>query len=130
MTFFKKLSCVSLVVWYLLASLIDANGASIWDFAPDYSQDPFPPYPSLQNADGSNITIENLRGTRLYGWTDCGVTERNAITEAWNDFHTLASQPSVYQDIDWTDQAATDFWGASRGTNVIPDERRTQILRA
>ena len=130
MTFTKKLSYLSLVVWYLLASLIDANGEKIWDFAPDYSQDPFPPYPSLENPDGSNITIENLRGTRLYGWTDCGVNERNAITEAWDDFHTLVSQPGVYQNIDWADQAATDFWGPSRGGHVIPDERKTQILRA
>src|SRR5215472_14675882 len=98
MTFSKKLTCVSLVVWCILASLIDANGESIWNFAPDYSQDPFPPYPPLQNPDGSNITIENLRGTRLYGWTDCGVNERNDITEAWNDFHTLASQPAVCQN--------------------------------
>lgn len=45
----------------------EGTGPSIWDYAPDFSNDPFPPYPPVKNPDDSNITIENLRGTRLYG---------------------------------------------------------------
>lgn len=35
------------------------------DYSPD---DPFPPYPPLTYDNGTNITIQALRGTRLYGW--------------------------------------------------------------
>lgn len=83
----------------------------------------------LKNPDGSNITTENLRGTRLYGWADCQTNEINDITEAWNDFHTLANQDSVYKNIDWSENIARDFWGPSTGPNAIPDSRKTEILR-
>jgi hypothetical protein len=41
---------------------------TVWDYAPDFSKDSFPPYPDLKNPDGSNITVQNLRGVHLFGW--------------------------------------------------------------
>jgi hypothetical protein len=81
------------------------------------------------NSDGSNITIANLRGTHLFGWKGCSKEEANEISTAYNDFYTLAQQQSVYNNIDWTSQAATDFWGPSSGDNVVPDDTRKEIQR-
>lgn len=103
-------------------------GTSIWDFAPDFSNDPFPPYPPVKNPDGSNITIENLRGTRLYGWYGCPSDRVNVIQRAYRDFNTLSSQDGVYRNIDWSAQAATDFWGAAGSPPwKIPDDTRAEI---
>jgi hypothetical protein len=92
---------------------------------PDYSKDKFPPYPSLTNADGSNITIENLRGTRLFGWKGCEVKDTKAIAEAYDDFYKLANPLS--SKIDWVSEVAQDFWGMNEGKNRVPDDRRKQI---
>ena len=92
---------------------------------PDYSRDKFPPYPSLKNADGSNITIENLRGTRLYGWKGCEVDDSKAIAAAFDDFYKLAAPLS--SKIDWAGTIAEDFWGKNAGKNKVPNNRRTQI---
>lgn len=81
------------------------------DFAPDFSNDPFPPYPDIYQADGSNFTAENWRGTRLFGWVGCDKGARNIITETWDDFYKLAQQPSLYKNIDWDSQAAKEIWG-------------------
>jgi hypothetical protein len=53
----------------------------------------------------------------------------NWITEAYNDFYTLAQQPEVYNSIDWTSNAATDFWGPNNPPNVVPDNTRKEIQR-
>jgi hypothetical protein len=99
------------------------------DFGVDYTKDPFPPYPPLTNPDGSNITVENLRGTRLYGWKGCGSPERNDITQAFDDFYTLSQQPEVYNSIGWTGLAARQFFGPEVGRNSIPDKRKKEIQR-
>ena len=92
---------------------------------PDYSKDKVPPYPSLTNANGSNITVENLRGTRLYGWKDCDVDESKAIASAFDDMYKLANP--LASQIDWAGEIAEDFWGKNEGRNKVPDDRRTQI---
>jgi hypothetical protein len=102
---------------------------SVWDFAPDFANDPIQPYPSLKNPDGTNISIENIAGTRLFGWKGCGEIEVDAIKDAWDDFYKLAQQNSVYKNLDWTSQAATDFWGPGSGEKVIPDNTRAEIKR-
>src|SRR6187402_2513262 len=101
-------SSSSLRLFPFLLSLSLAASDNVWDYAPDFSKDQFPPYPSLKNPDGSNITIESLRGTHLFGWKGCETEEVNAISQAYNDFYELARQPVVYNSIDWTSQAAID----------------------
>ena len=114
---------------FLLSSLSLAVADSVWDYAPNFANDPFPPFPSLKNPDGTNITVESLRGTHLFGWKGCSNEEVNGITEAYNDFYTLAQQPEVYNSIDWTSSAATDFWGPNNPPNVVPDNTRKEIQR-
>jgi hypothetical protein len=92
---------------------------------PDWSKDKFPPYPSMTNADGSNITVENLRGTRLFGWKGCEVDDTKAIAAAFDDFYKLASP--LASNIDWASEVAEDFWGKNTGNNKVPEYRRTQI---
>ena len=58
---------------------------TVWDYAPDLSRTKDPVYPSLTNADGSNITVENLRGTHLFGFDGCGGPQQAAIIQAYND---------------------------------------------
>lgn len=92
---------------------------------PDYSNDKFPPYPPLTSADGSNITAENLRGTRLYGWKGCEVEDTIAIASAFDDMYKLANP--LASQIDWADEISEDFRGKNQGKNRVPDDRRTQI---
>jgi hypothetical protein len=99
------------------------------DFGVDYTNDPFPPYPPFTNPDGSNISIANLRGTRLYGWKGCASSEMNIITQAYNDFHTLAKQPAIYKNIDFSSLAARQFWGPVTGRNRINNDRMKEIQR-
>ncbi|KIN09024.1 hypothetical protein OIDMADRAFT_23751 [Oidiodendron maius Zn] len=100
---------------------------SVWDFAPNFANDPIQPYPSLKNPDGTNISIENLKGTRLYGWKGCSPNEVEDIKDAWDDFYKLAQQKDLYKKIDWASQAATDFWGPASGDRVIPKDTRKEI---
>jgi hypothetical protein len=99
-----------------------AEDRSKW---PDYSKDKIPPYPSMTNADGSNLTIDNIRGTRLYGWKGCEPDESKAIAAAFDDFHKLADP--LASKIDWADDPALDFWGKNEGKDKVPDDRRKQI---
>ncbi|RYP00514.1 hypothetical protein DL764_006483 [Monosporascus ibericus] len=89
----------------------DVDYNEVWNYAPDFSNDKFPPYPDLKDESGNNITVENIRGTHLFGWKGCGNEEVNKITRAYKDFHTLTSQDGVYKNIDWAHAAAVDFWG-------------------
>ena len=79
------------------------------DFGIDYTKDPFPPYPPLTYPNGSNISIVNLRGTRLYGWKGYAYS-KNDIAQAFDDFYTLSQQPSVYKNIDWNTPAAQQIY--------------------
>ena len=98
------------------------------DYAPDFSNDPFPPFPPVHKSDGSNYTAENFRATRLFGWKGCDVYEQKIIVETWKDFHKLANQPSVYKNIDWNSQAAKEFWGHSTDPKMaISDKTKSEI---
>lgn len=107
-----------------------AADKTVWDYAPDFSKDPFPPYPDLKNSDGSSITVQNLRGVHLYGWKGCQKKESDGIKEAYNDFYKMAQLPELYANIDWNDKAAREFWGPSTGKTKIPDGTRNEIQRA
>ena len=72
--------------------------------SPDFANDQIQPYPSLKNPDGSNVTIENLRRTHLFGYKGCSNDDANAIGDAYIDFLKLANQLKVYNQIDWDDQ--------------------------
>jgi len=113
----------------LLPSLLLVNADSIWDYAPDFSKDAYPPYPNITNPDGSNLTIENWRGTKLYGWKGCTPHEANDIAQTYNDFHKIVSTDGIYKNIDWSHAAATDFWGPADGDYQIPDDTRKEIQR-
>jgi len=91
------------------------------DFGPDYTVDEV--YPPI------NDTIQNLRGTRLYGFADCGSNEKQIINEAWDDFYTLSQQKALYDSLDWNAQAAKEFWGAVSGNNAMSDDAKTEIQR-
>jgi hypothetical protein len=97
---------------------------SALEFGVDYTKDPFPPYPAVTNPDGTNISALNLRGTRLYGWKGCDVSEEKIIAQTYNDFYTLAQQPSLYKNLDFSSAASREFWGPSAGKNRINDNRK------
>lgn len=114
----------------IAASLVQGiNADSVWDYAPDFSKSNAPPYPPLTNSDGSNITIENLRGVHLFGFDECGGSQQKAIKQAYDDFHTVMNMPEIYNNIDWDDVVTKDFFGAASGKYQIPDDRRKQIQR-
>jgi len=103
--FSERVSVGLLSAFLLLSSIPHAISGPIPDKspnpltgAPDFSKDPFPPYPSIDN-----ITTKSIRGTRLYGWKGCAHEETQKIAEAYDDFYTLAQQPDVYNNIDWKD---------------------------
>ncbi|KAL9618507.1 MAG: hypothetical protein Q9160_006763 [Pyrenula sp. 1 TL-2023] len=98
-----------------------------FDYAPDYSKDPHPPYPDLKDKNGKNIDVKNVRGVHLFGWTACEQNERSIIEETYDDFYKLAQQQEVYNNIDWNHQAAREFWGAASGKKPIKDDTKKQI---
>ena len=98
------------------------------DYAPDFSADPFPPWPNVYNADGSNISTQNWRGTKLFGWNGCDIGDKNLITSTMKDFYTLAQQDAV-NNIDWSAQAVAEIWGHGQGNKVLLDNIKPQIQR-
>jgi hypothetical protein len=113
----------------LTKSAPKSTSVTVWDYAPDFAKDHIPPYPSLKKPDGSNLTIESVRGAHLFGWKGCTNEEANEISTAYNDFYTLAQQPALYNNIDWNNRAATDFWGPAKGKHRVPDNTRKEIQR-
>jgi hypothetical protein len=107
----------------------DVDYEQVWDHAPDFSNDGHQPFPSLKDDDGNDISVENLRGTRLFGYKGCEKEEANKIDQAFKDFHTLVSQNGVHSNIDWAHAAAVDFFGPSAGKYRIPDDTRKEIQR-
>lgn len=96
------------------------------DCAPDFSQDSYPPRPEVTKPDGSNIAVENLRGTRLFGWKGCDSGAREIIVETMKHFHTLADQEALWKDIDWDSPAAKEIWGHTPdGKKVVLDNIKT-----
>lgn len=94
---------------------------------PGDSKRAFEPYPSLGKDGIGSISVSFTRPTQLYGWKGCQPDEVKAITEAYGDFHTLATQPDVFEKIDWNHQAAKDFWGPVKGDGKVTDERKQNI---
>jgi hypothetical protein len=110
----------------------DSTAIPNWlDYAPGFSQDPFPPWPPITNPSGSNITTQNVRGTKLFGWKGCDSGAMNIIQESFKHFETLAGQKALYDDdIDWNSQAALDIWGHSTDDRkAVQDDRKLQIKR-
>jgi len=99
------------------------------DYAPDFSKDPFPPWPNVYNDNGSNITTENWRGTKLFGWKGCDGEEQRIIVETMKQFYKLAQQEALWKDIDWDSQAAKEIWGHGTGNKEIFDNVKLQIKR-
>jgi hypothetical protein len=128
--FVEMRSLIGLRGLIIAASLVRRIIAdSVWDYAPDLSKSNAPPYPPLTNPDGSNITIENLRGTHLFGFDGCGGSQQKATIQAYEDFHTIMNMPGIYNNIDWDDVVTKDFFGAACGKYKIPHDRRKQIQR-
>ncbi|KAI0529773.1 hypothetical protein GGR58DRAFT_526027 [Xylaria digitata] len=98
--------------------------AEVWTYAPNFADDPVPPYPPLKNADGSDISIENLRGTRLFGWEQCDDNWK-PIADAWKEFNGLVSQDGVKSKIDWNSVAVSELFGGTGA--AIPDDRKKSI---
>lgn len=125
----QRLVAVAAVTCLLSTSHL-VRSQSVWDYAPDgIFYDAIPPYPSLTNADGNNISVDNLRGTHLFGFKGCTRDRATTIATAYNDFNTLASQMSVYNSILWSSDAAKDFFGPADGPYRISDDTRRQIQR-
>jgi hypothetical protein len=100
------------------------------DYAPDFSKDPFPPWPDIYNPDGSNISVQNWRGTKLFGWKGCKKPERDMIAQAFRDFYKLSQQKQLWDGIDWEHQASKEFWGKSDDDRKkVQDDRKMQIER-
>ena len=100
------------------------------DYAPDFSQDAYPPWPEVTNPDGSNITVENWRGTRLFGWKGGDPGAQKIIVETMKHFHTLANQETLWKDINWDSPAAKDIWGhATDDRKAVLDNVKLQIKR-
>jgi len=92
---------------------------------PDTSNDPFPPYPPLENS--SDPTIANYIGTRLYGWKGCLQPDRDKIVEAYGDMNHIVSYRGTSGTIDWTSRAAEEYFGPSWGSPVLDDDTRAEI---
>jgi hypothetical protein len=90
--------------------------------SPNYTNDPFPPYPSL-----TDPTVLNFRGTRLFGWNGCLGPEVADITEAYNDMYKISNLAANYQNIDWSSVAAKEFFGPQSGKYQLTDDVKTQI---
>jgi len=124
---------LSLVAIGSLKSCVSAQDVSFnvtgYDVGPDWEKDEFPPYPPLTDDQGKRIDANNLRGTRLFGYTGCGFNEKKAINEAYDDFYYLAQQEELFKNIAWNDQPAKEFWGAAAGRTPIPDKTKEEIRR-
>ena len=92
------------------------------DYAPDFYQDPFQPWPSVTNADGSNKTVQNWRGTKLFDWKECDKGAQDIIVETMQSFNTLAQQEAPWKNVDWDSTAAKEIWGhATNNKRMISD---------
>jgi len=61
-----------------------------YDVAPDWSKDPFPPYPPITDDRGNTIDAQNVRGTRLFGWNACDKPAADIIKATYDDFYKLS----------------------------------------
>ncbi len=110
-------------------SVVDSATVAPKGPPPDLATFSEPVYPPLPDGWDNNVTLKNLLGTRLFGFVGCNKDQSDAIRGAYYDFNTLVTQTSVNYPIDWTDQAATEFWGPSAGKKnyVLSDETKRTI---
>ncbi|KAL8731232.1 MAG: hypothetical protein Q9181_004375 [Wetmoreana brouardii] len=86
------------------------------------------PEPPVYNPDGSNISTENWRGTKLFGWKGCDSGAKDIIVETMQDFYKLAQQEALWKDKDWDVPAAKDIWGhATDEKKMLLDNIKPQI---
>lgn len=100
-----------------------------FDVGPDWSKDPFPPYPPLTDGSGKLLDAANIRGTRLFGYTGCSENDRSIIDSTYNDFYRLTHIDGLWKNFAWNEQAAKEMWGVLTGPRPIPDERKEEIRR-
>lgn len=102
------------------------DGKTIWDEAPQFQNDSFPPYPSLTDPDGNPLSIENLRGVHLFGWKGCTDPHKTMISQTYDDFYKLAQQPELYNNIDWSEQVGFSFPHAWRTQGYAAQAKPSQ----
>ncbi|KAK1518258.1 hypothetical protein CABS01_05792 [Colletotrichum abscissum] len=98
----------------------------LWDYAPVYAQDSNPPYPPLKNDDESDIAIENLRETRLFGFYQCDTETFSNIKNGWRDFNRLSLMDRLSSNIDWNSQGINEFFGQG-DQKTLSDDKKRQI---
>jgi hypothetical protein len=94
---------------------------------PNLSSFSKPPYPALPAGWEKNVTLQNVLGTRPYGWEGCSDSDKRQIKGAYDEFQSLVHPFAWSGSIDWTDQAAKDFWGPSRGKHEVLQENKDWI---
>ena len=118
------------LVLYVLRSQVTADpfsyNVSGYDIGPDWSKDPFPPYPPLTDENGNLLDAQNVRGTRLYGYTGCSSNDKSIIDATFDDFYKLTHIDGLWANFAWNEQPAKEMWGAP---TKIPDERKEEIRR-
>ncbi|EXF77854.1 hypothetical protein CFIO01_04108 [Colletotrichum fioriniae PJ7] len=98
----------------------------LWDYAPVYAQDSKQPYPPLKNDDGSDIAVENLRETRLFGFRQCDSGTFSNIKNGWRDFNRLSLMDRLSSNIDWNSQGINEFFGQG-DQKKLSDDKKKQI---
>ena len=95
------------------------------EYAPDFYQDPFPPWPSVTNADGFNKTVQNWLGTKLFGWKGCDKGAQDIIVETMQSFYFLAQQEASWKNVDCDSTAAKEICGhATANKRMISDNSK------
>lgn len=97
-----------------------------YDVSPDWSTDPFPPYPLLTDDSGSLIDSENVRGTRLFGYMGCSSIEKSIIDATFDDLYAVTHLDSQWANFERNEQSAQEIWGSQR---AIPDGKKNEIRR-
>jgi hypothetical protein len=108
----SSLSLLPLVSFYFhMRATADAVSYNItgYDVGPDWSNDPFPPYPPLTDDKGNLIDAQNLRGTRLFGFNGCDSKAQTIIHSTYDDFYKLSHQNGLSANIAWKEEAAKDM---------------------
>ena len=95
-----------------------------YDVAPDLSKYEHAPYPPLKDESGNDLDVNAVRGTRLFGYEDCGPQEYKIINDAYNDFYKLSHLDGLYANFAWDNQPAQEIWGKG-----IPDGTKEEIRR-
>ena len=124
-SFIPVLPLASSVLQFRVAAETLSYNIMGYDVGLDWSKDSSPPL-----TDGNLIDAQNLRGTRLFGYTGCTSDDKKIIHSTYDNFYKLSHVDGLYQNFAWNEQAAKGMWGATSGRTPIPDERKEEIRRA